>query len=82
MEAPQGSGKGINVGLKGVTLENSGNNQKDKGTVTTGGEGQRAGEGIFATASGASCGLFTLVAATEEATLVNLEFTAEGVKAV
>jgi hypothetical protein len=82
MEAPQGSGKGINVGLKGVTLTNSGTNQIDKATINSGGQGQRAGEGIFATASGPSCGLFTIVSATEESTLTGLEFTAEGVKAV
>jgi len=81
MEAPQGSGKGINVGLKSVALTNSGTNQIDKVTVNAGGQGQLAGEGIFASSS-SGCANGGLVASTEEATLTGLEFTAEGVKAV
>jgi len=80
MEAPQGSGKGINVGLKAVALSNVGANQLDKVSITktAGGQGQLAGEGIFAQASG-SCPKTT---PTEEAELLELEFEAEGVKAV
>jgi len=82
IEAPQGSGKGINIGLKGVTLTNSGTNQIDNAEITSGGQGQLAGEAIFAQAPGAGCASLGLAASTEEATLTGLEFTAEGVKAV
>ncbi|HEV3072589.1 MAG TPA: hypothetical protein VGY76_14315 [Solirubrobacteraceae bacterium] len=79
MEAPQGSGKGINVGLKEVELSNVGSNQLDKVKITNtaGGQGQLAGEGIFAQASGCPNNN-----STEEAELTGLEFEAVGVNAV
>jgi hypothetical protein len=82
MEAPSGSGKGINVGLKSVALTNSGTNQIDKATISGGGQGQLPGEGIFGQSSGAGCAASGIAASSEEATLTGFEFTAEGVKAV
>jgi hypothetical protein len=82
MEAPQGSGKGINVGLKTVALTNSGTNQIDKATISGGGQGQLPGEGIFGQSFGAGCATVGIAASSEEATLTGFEFTAEGVKAV
>jgi hypothetical protein len=84
MEAPAGSGKGINVGLKEVELSNIGANQLDKVKITNtaGGQGQLTGEGLFATAAGPVCGILKLDPSTEEMELTGLEFEAEGVKAV
>jgi hypothetical protein len=69
MEKQQGSNEGINVGLKEVTLSNSGSNQIDKVNVT----GIRAEK-----QANALCPLPTL----GEASLTGFVFTVEGAKAV
>jgi hypothetical protein len=80
METSAESGKGINVGLSKVALENSGTNLLAKVNAETGGTGQLAGEGIFAQSVGTNA-LCTLKKSTEEATLTGLEDSAAGVHA-
>jgi len=81
MGKSQNSGTGINVGLKEVELSNVGKNQLDKFKITSGGEGQLSGEGIFAQSTSGNP-LCPLAASSEESTITGFEFEAEGVKAV
>ncbi len=78
MEGPQGSGKGINVGLKKIVVTKEGNNTKGKINANEGGQGQLTGEGIFAQSVGTNA-LCPLAHSTEEATLTGVEGTLEGV---
>jgi hypothetical protein len=82
MEKSPESGVGINVGLKSNVLENiKGVGLKGKSAINAGGQGQLAGEGIYAESlSGHS--LCTLKPVTEEATLEGLEVEAVGVEAL
>jgi hypothetical protein len=80
METSAESGKGINVGLSKIALENKGTNLLGKINATSGGTGQLAGEAVFAQSVGTNP-LCTLKKVTEEATLTGVEAEATGVNA-
>jgi hypothetical protein len=81
IETAAESGVGINVGLKENTLKNTAAGLLGKTNITGGGQGQLAGEGIYAE-SLAGHSLCPLKPVTEEATLSGLEVEAEGVEEV